>query len=429
MKNKLLFVFLISINAVFGQVSFNIFALQGVTIIDAKNPKPLTNQTIIIKGQTIYQIFTTGSVKLADSITVFNLKGKYVIPGLIDTHVHLATDPTDEPRPTVENTLKKMLFAGVTSVRDMAGDVRMLAGLSRDAIVGDINSPNIYYSALMAGPEFFNDGRTKASTKGGVNGNMPYMKAITDSTNLVFAVAEAKGTGASGIKLYEKLSGDLAKKVVDEANKQNIKVWGHAAMFPARPIDVVNAGVSVISHAEMLYFNKYPTKASVPKEWESREKPDQSGEFWDEEIKKLNLDTLFNLMKERGTILDATLSLYGPIIKKNPKMRWKGEITTRITKKAYQAGVKICTGTDTQELFASEEMKLLVRFSGFSPIDAIIAATRNGAEAIGILKTHGTIEVNKIADIVVLDKNPLDDIKNIDSINMVIKLGAIYKKN
>lgn len=425
---KTLFLFLIITYNIFGQVSIDIFALQGVTIIDEKNQKPLTNQTILIKGQTIYQIFPTGSLKLADSIAIFNLNGKYVIPGLIDTHVHLATDPTDEPRSAVENILKKMLLAGVTSVRDMAGDARMLAGLSRDAFVGDINSPNIYYSALMAGTEFFKDGRTKASSKGGVNGNMPFMKAISDSTNFVLAIAEAKGTGATGIKLYEQLSSDLIKKVVDEATKQNIKVWAHAATFPAKPIEVVKAGVSVISHSEMLYFNKFPTKNSIPKEWENREKPDQSNEFWDEEIKKLNLDTLLNLMKMKGTILDATQSVYVPMIKKNPKLRWKGEISTRITKKAYQTGVKISTGTDTQELYVTEELKLLVRYCGFTPIDAIIAATRNGAEAIGILKTHGTIEVNKFADIIILNKNPLDDIRNIDAVDFVIKSGQIYRK-
>lgn len=96
---------------------------------------------------------------------------------------------------------------------------------------------------------------------------------------------------------------------------------------------------------------------------------------------------------------------------------------------AYKAGVKICTGTDDdQEQFVQYEMKLLVNEGGFSNIDALIAATKNGAEAIGIEKTHGTIEPGKVADLVVLQQNPLEKIENINSVYLVIKNGKIYKK-
>ncbi len=424
---KIIFLLLLSADLLSAQVSLTIYALTNVTLIDANHKTALADQTVIIKDQIIYQVYS-GNKKLADSIPVFNLKGKFLLPGFIDTHVHLATDPSAEPRSQKEPILKEMLYAGVTSVRDMAGDGRMLAGLSRDALAGDIVSPNIYYAAVMAGTDFFKDNRTKTSSKGVKNGTLPFMRAISDSSDLNTLIVEARGSGASGIKLYEQLSAGLVQKVVDAAAKQQMKVWGHAATFPAMPYDVVNAGVSVISHSEMLYFGKY-TKKTIPKEWETRENPDKSNEFWDEEVKKLELDSLFILMKKKGTILDATQSVYVPMVKKNPKLRWKGEISMRITKKAYEAGVKICTGTDTEELFAPEEAKLLVKFCGLSPADAIVAATLHGAEAIGIEKTHGTIEVHKIADLVVLNKNPLEDIRNINAVYMVIKSGQLYKKN
>lgn len=418
---------LLVFNAAFGQLNIGAYALEGVTIIDAGHQSPLANQTILIKGNSIYKIFPANSMDLPDSITVFRMNGKFVIPGLIDTHVHLDSDRPN--RGKTESRLNDMLFSGVTSVRDMANDLRTLSSISKDALAGDINSPDIYYSALMAGTDFFKDERTAGTTIGGVNGQMPYMRAITDSTNFVLAIAEAKGTGATGIKLYEQLSAGLVKKVVEEAAKQNMKVWGHAAMFPAKPSEIVAAGVSVISHSEMLYFEKFSSKSSIPGEWAAREKPEQSSEFWEEEIKKLNLDSLFNLMKSKGTILDATQSAYLPMIKKNPKMRWRGEISTRITKMAYEKGVKISAGTDAEDLFVKEELKLLVKYCGFTAIDAIIAGTKNGAEAIGILNTHGTIEENKVADMVVLDKNPLDDINNIETVNLVIKSGRLYRKN
>ncbi len=411
-------------NAAFPQLSPGVYALTGVTIIDAGRQKPMTNQTIVIKGQTIDDIFPTGTKKLADTIMIVPLQAKYIIPGLIDTHVHLASG--EDERSATENVLSKMLYSGITSVRDMAGDARVLACFSRDAQVGDIVSPDIYYSALMAGPDFFKtDERTVTSTRGGISGNMPFMKGITDSTNMVIAVAEAKGTGAQGIKLYESLSGELVEKVAAEAHKQNMMVWAHATLFPARPREVVEAGIGVISHSELLAFNVIDNISGIPPEWRKK----QPKEFWDRAADSLKLDGLFELMKKKNTILDATVSADYYLIQQRPQFQMRYELAKRITAKAYKAGVKICTGTDAdQKLFVQDEMKLLVKECGFTPFDALVAATKNGAEAIGILDLHGTIESGKVADLLILNKNPLDDINNIDSINFVIKAGRIYKK-
>ncbi|MGN6394681.1 MAG: amidohydrolase family protein [Mucilaginibacter sp.] len=171
-------------------------ALTDATIIDADHRAPLRHQTILICKGRITEVFPAGTKKLPDTATIINLSGKYVLPGLIDAHVHLATDPsgTDNREHTL-NVLKQMLCSGVTAVRDMAGDARVLAGLSRDAQLGEIPAPDICYSALMAGSVFFSDPRTASSTQGGSNGNMPYMQAITGRTDFKLAVAQAKGSG------------------------------------------------------------------------------------------------------------------------------------------------------------------------------------------------------------------------------------------
>jgi imidazolonepropionase-like amidohydrolase len=314
-----------------------------------------------------------------------------------------------------------MLYSGITSVRDMAGDARTLAGLSRDALTGDILSPDIYFSALMAGPSFFDDPRTIATAKGGIAGQMPYMRAVTDSTDLVLAVAGAKGTGATGIKLYAQLSGPLVVRIVAEAKRQGLLVWGHAWLSPAKPSDLIKAGVSSISHAPLLIRELLD---SIPASWK---KPGHPDKFWDDNIPAAT--SLFQSMKEHNTILDATLTTYNKWGRENPAYQYNYEIAKIMTARAYKAGVRICAGTDDdQDSLVQREMHLLVKDAGFSPFDALIAATRNGAEALGIDGKCGTIEVGKAADLVVLDRNPLDNIDNVKTVSLVIKGGRAFKK-
>jgi imidazolonepropionase-like amidohydrolase len=408
---------------IYAQVSLGNIALTGVTIIDAGHHTPLSNQTVLIKNNMISNVFKDDSIEIPRSFNILRMEGKYLLPGLIDTHVHMATDPSGEDnRAHTLDVLQRMLYSGITSVRDMAGDARTLAGLSRDALTGDITSPDIYYSALMAGPVFFRDPRTVSTTKGAVAGKMPYMLAVTDSTNMVLAVAEAKGTGASGIKLYANLSASLVYKIVAEAKKQGMIVWGHAWLNDAKPSDLVKAGVSSISHAPLLLHDKLD---SIPSSWKNGLHTNQ---FWNDSIP--DLTSLFLLMKAHNTIFDATMAVYKKWAKENPSIQYNYEIEKRVTARAYKAGVKICAGTDDdQEGFVQNEIHLLVNDAGFTPIDAIIAATLYGAEALHIESTHGTIESNKIADLIVLDKNPLEDIDNIKSVYLVLKGGRIFMKH
>lgn len=414
--------YLLSIwNNGYAQISLDNYALTGVTIIDANHQTPLAHQTVLITNNIISNIFSNGSKPIPDSFNILNMEGKYLLPGLIDSHVHLATDPSGtDTREHTLNVLKQMLYSGITSVRDMAGDARTLAGLSRDASTGDIVSPDIYYSALMAGPKFFNDPRTVSSSIGFSAGKAPFMRAVSDTTNLVLAIAEAKGTGASGIKLYAELSAQLAAKIIAEAKKQGIKVWGHAWLDYAKPSDLVKAGISSISHAPLLIYDNFD---SIPISW--RAKHDDL--FWNDSAHVHT--SLFKLMKDNNTILDATLATYKMAAEnENSKWYYQYQIGKRLIVDAYKSGIKICAGTDDdQEKFVQYEMELLVNETRFSNIDAIIAATKNGAEAIGIDKTNGTIEVNKTANLVVLNKNPIEKIENIESVYLVIKDGKIYK--
>lgn len=406
----------------YGQYKPRLLVLDDATIIDAAHPVPTPHQTVVIKDGRITKILPIGTFAIPDSAVIIRLKGKYLLPGLIDSHVHMATDPSGvDNREHTLTVLREMLYSGITTVRDMAGDARTLAALARDARQGEIISPEIYYSALMAGPPLFSDPRTYTSTKGGLPGKMAYMQAITDTTDLPLAVARAKGSGASGIKLYAYLSSALAGKIINEAKKQNMPVWAHAWLQGAKPSDLVNAGCISISHAPMLIHEKLDT---VPDFWKQGH---HDAAFWDKAVPAF--DELFSLMKQHHTIFDATLLTYKKWAASDTSMQWDYEIAKRIAARAYRAGVAISAGTDDdQEQFVQEEMRVLTTDAQLSPFDAIVAATKNSAAALNLQAVKGSVSAGMDADLLVLTRNPLTNIANINSVEMIIKGGRIYQK-
>lgn len=394
-------------------------ALIHATVIDGTGAPPRPNQTLLLRGGRIAALYTSGDSTLPSDVPVLDLAGDYVIPGLIDTHVHLATDPSGgDRRALVVQRLRNALHGGVTSVRDMAGDGRALASLARDALVGDLESPAIYYAALMAGPEFFTDPRVIAVSRGVEPGTAPYARAVTPGTDWPRVVAEAKGTGATAIKVYAAVSADVLRPLVAEAHRQGMKVWAHAALFPARPSEVVAAGVDVVSHASLLVWEGVPVLPPPMKRVPPRPvlAPDDS-----------TMRSLYQLMVRRHTMLDATLFVMGDTPPE--RQAW----CAAVTHAAWAAGVPITAGTDSIGVDTPgtlpdihDELRLLVEGAGLTPLAAITAATLNGARAIGVERTRGSIERGKAADLVVLWSDPTKDIRHTRDIVYVFRDGRRY---
>jgi imidazolonepropionase-like amidohydrolase len=399
-------------------VGGDVVALTHATVIDGTGAPARSDQTIVLRGGTIGEVFPSTARPPPPEAVLLDLTGRYVIPGLIDTHVHLATDPSDgDRRATVTQRLRNALHGGVTSVRDMAGDGRALADLTRAQLAGDIESPAIYFAALMAGPEFFTDARVRLATRGVMPGTAPWLRSVTAATNWPVAIAEAKGTGATAIKVYAAVSAGVLRPLVAEAHRQGMKVWAHATLFPARPSEVVGAGVDVVSHASLLIWEgmtEVPplTRAGRP----------------DTTIRPTHplVTSLLRLMARRGTMLDATLFVMGD---DSARAAWAASATHE----AWKAGVQITAGTDSIGVDRDstlpnihEELRLLVERAGLTPLAAITAATLNGARAIGIEGTHGTIAAGKAADLVVLSADPLADIRHTQDIVYVFQAGRRY---
>ena len=399
----------------------------GATVIDGTGAAPKTDTAIITRGEHIERI-VPDAVAQSEKGTTVDVHALYAIPGLIDSHVHLATSPN---RRYAEALLRRDVYSGITAVCDMAGDARLLADLSRAALLGEIPAPDIYYAALMAGPEFFKDPRTADATRGALPGQVPWMRAITPETDLRLAVAEAHGTGATAIKIYADLPSDLVRDITLEAHRQHMLVWAHAAVFPASPREVIDAGVDIVSHSCLL---AYQASEQMPPAYHNRP-PVEEGKFVGGNPL---LAGLFDDMKLRGTILDATLYVYDVMWKvpnAQPPPYCSLALAEKIAAEAHRAGVPISAGTDApgdwQNPWPSldEELALLVHHAGFSPMEAIVADTRIGAATMGKSGEIGTVETGKLANIVFLSKNPLADIDNVKSVVMTVKRGVLYRRS
>ncbi|PXY00985.1 hypothetical protein DF185_10010 [Marinifilum breve] len=385
--------------------------VKNAFIIDMLSNQPAQKGSVLIVNGKIHKISYKEGIKIPKSAEVIEAEGKYLMPGLIDAHVHVTTgkhESEEALRMYSEDLLKKMLRGGITSVRDVGGKGYMLKKLKAKSAKFEIEAPKIYYSAFFAGPSYYEQRKDKdfdACTQ-----------AVDETTNVQEAMAKAKNAGASGVKLYAAINPDLLRELAQEAKKQGMGVWGHATVMSAKPMDAVNAGMEVMSHAEMLKWEQCPDL--------SMSMFDNYGKYYGKfKFDFPELDRLFEKMKEKNVILDATC-YHGTV---------NGLKEAAIfTKKAHKMGVKVAAGTDylgDQPLpYIHDELETFVKHCDFTPYEALRSATVIAAETFKKQNEIGTIEKGKIADLLLLNSNPLENISNTKDIHTVIKEGVIYKK-
>lgn len=405
--------------------------LYGFTLIDGRGGPPLPDAAIAIRGNEILTVSSrrellSGPNAPRDAI-VTDLGGGWVIPGLIDSHVHLATSPN---RSRAEAELERLLYGGVVAVRDMAGDARALASLARDTRLGQIPGPDVYFSALMAGPSFLSDPRPQASAAGETAGEVPWMQAITPETDIGRAVAMAKGTYATGIKIYANLEPDIVQAITREAHRQDLQVWAHSMVFPTRPMAVVEAGVDVISHVCRLAWEGM---AEAPTEYHHDEVP-QYGNF---SAASPIFTELFQAMNANGTILDATLAMYARAAEdpdSDLSDRCDVDFARALVARAAEMGVPVIAGTDFTagqgEPFPAlyEEMEELATTGGLTPMQTILSATSAAAAAIGAEDRYGVLEHGRPVSFVLLADDPIADMSALRSVRAVWKNGERFDR-
>ncbi len=399
-------------------------------LIDGTGGPMRPGMSVLVEGERIKAVATDAQLQAPPGAHQVDLTGKYLLPGLIDSHEHLATPPN---RRQAEANMRRDLYGGVTAIRDMADDLRSVGELARESRAAEVPGPDIFYAVLMAGPSFFVDPRTQAANFGVTPGKAPWMQSIDAQTDLRTAVTLAKGTSATAIKIYANLPPSLVKAIAAEAHRQGMVVWTHSAIFPTTPAQVLDAKPDVISHTCYMAYQV----VGAPPSYQQRYPIDQKGlAGGDNPI----MAGLFARMKAQGTILDPTLRVYAEDeerFAKNPKGRapYCGlSLAAALTRQAFRAGVPVTTGTDgiapSTDPWPTvfDELALLVTKAGLTPAEVIHAATQTGAQAAAQSADMGTIAPGKLANMIVLTRDPLADIENLKSLELTLKRGRTYPR-
>ena len=392
-----------------------VLVIDSVTVIDVAKRRLAPAQRVVIRGDSIVAVQGM-SAPLPDTIDErLNGDGAFAIPGLTDHHVHLT--------PGMEGMLAQAARGGVTMVQAMAGDNRTAGEMARKVIARELDGPEIAYASVMAGPGFFIDPRFSGAGVGFANGTAPWAQAVTAQTDIVRAVALARGSGAEVLKLYAMIDSELVARLTTEAHKQGMRVAAHGTVFPARPLQLVQGGVDLLTHAPYLAWQGAATVRDEDA-WDRR-----AGPFATVPADGPQITALLRAMKSAGTYFEPTLFVFG----RRPEERDVNAWGALVTRKARDAGVPIIAGTDGLiESDASalpnihREMQALVA-AGLTAPEALAAATVTAAREMHREHTHGVIAPGHVADIVLLVANPLLDISATTHIRQVVLRGKVLK--
>jgi len=409
---------------------------RNLNLVDGLLDEVQGRMSVVVEGDRIAHVLNEIDAATAwgSEVMVIDCTGLYAAPGLIDAHVHLATLPD---RPRAEAQMRRMLYGGITAVRDMAGDMRALADLARSSLINEIAAPDLFYAALMCGPDFYDDPRARMATLGAVPGAVPWAQAVAEDTDMTLAVAMARGSWATGIKLYACLCGNTVRRAIAEARRQGIPVWTHLKVYPAIPMDAV--GATTVSHACMLA--EQVLDPSIPDYFSPRRHQLNHAGL---SLADPQTHEYISALATAGTIVDATLFVEQWVERSKPahhRLTRPGvpevtrvETAGRITRALHEAGVRIAAGTDLpsepDDPYPSlqTELELLVRYAGFTPAEALRSATNINAHALGKQALMGTLEPGKLANIVLVDSDPLADIAALRHVHTTIKRGHRFAR-
>ena len=432
-------------------------AITHVTVIDATGRPPLAEQTVLIDGGRIAAIGSTAKIKIPKRARSIDATGKFLLPGFWDMHVHIAGINAD-PSWSKQVLLPLLLANGITGVRDMGGDLEALLSWQRDIESGALLGPHI----VAAGPFLTGSGRRTSEQ---------YPVANAEAARA--AVDDLKKRGANFIKIISMPSRDAFFALADECKKQNISFAGHLP-FEIGAQEASDAGMHSIEH---LLYSAFALSFSS-KEAELRPRlvqAETNGDSvaWEQIAHEADATyspekaaAVIQTLKKNGTwvtptlislditshpenwkIDDPLLTFVPPAMAKEwresfddaqmkRRAAWLARQASNDWKLAgelHHAGVSLLVGSDSLDPFVfpgdsfHRELAELVR-AGFTPMEALQAATRGAAQFLGREKEFGTVEPGHAADLVLLSANPVENIANTQKVWAVIRRGGYYDR-
>jgi imidazolonepropionase-like amidohydrolase len=420
-------------------------AMINATLVDVRTGRETPDSVIVIRGERIEQVGTSAKIPVPSEALVVDVSRKWVIPGLMDMHAHAGNLP--------EAPVNLYLAQGVTTIRSPGGNVSLLR-LLRDGIEsGKTIGPRLFFSGPL------------------LDGNPPVwpdQSFMVDSPERAqSAVNFLADQGVDFIKVYNNVSEPVLERIIGTARQRGLLVAGHIprSMTMTRAVDL---GMKSLEHIritgrEMLPVEEanqidfLPLGQREPLLWKEFDVASpkftelighlaHTGIYLDPTLTVDESDFVLGTAAQRNNPNNSVLppewvrfaeSYQSPIYEVPASLK---EIAREGFKKRQQfvgmcsrAGVKIIAGTDGPGLGTlvpgyglHHELELLVE-SGLSPDQALRAATLTAAEVLGKDKELGSVEPGKLADMLIVEADPLADIRNAGKIELVIKGGKQYR--
>jgi len=429
-------------------VSPSILIIHDVSVIDTTGGPLLAHRTVIVRDGHIESIKETSDLNRAGGPAVLvDGSGKFLIPGLWDMHVHMVFGdwfPLGK-----EVTLPLFIANGITGVRDMGGELEVLQQWRKEIAAGTLIGPRMVISGpMLDGPQ----------------PRFPSSIAIKTPEDGRRAVDDLKRRGADFIKLQSLIPREAVFAIAEETRKQGITFVGHVP-DSVRASEASNAGQKSFEHLIGVFEGSSPLEDQFIKgtktegQFLSTYDPKRAAVLFALLAKNHTWQCPTLVWERGGNLIDQTdfasdtRARYAPAYWKD--VTWKrftaeimhdfntDDLATRkrfvekeleVVNAMHRAGIPFLAGTDTPPgvyIFPGfslhEELQRFVA-AGFTPMEALQTATLNPAKFLGMEDRLGTIEKGKLADLVLLDANPLDDIRNTQKIAAVIVNGRYFSR-
>lgn len=417
-------------------------ALVGATLIDGSGGPAVPNAAVVVRGGRIESIGLRTDFQLPRRTREVDVSGQWIIPGLIDAHVHLAPAASWAP--------PRFLAWGVTTVRDAHGGVASASTLKQRSNQGPPEGPRVYLAGAMID---------------GLPATYPNAIGVSNENEARKGVDRLVSAGVDFIKVYTRIDPPLLRAIVDEARAFNLGVSGHLGMTDA--LTAAKAGIAAIEHLTGVpeaaspkpsslftahYRGFFPGWTAFERSWAGLDSAalmrvaNRLAESKITLIPTLVLHETLSRLDEPGLSRDPALQDVPEAQQRDWDVRgliaragWTETDFEAFRKsRANQdlfirqfaaAGGRLATGTDAANQMLvpgyseHREMELLVR-AGLTPREALRAATRNAAVLLGS-DSLGLLAPGKVADLLVLSKDPLVDIRNTRAITSVMARGYL----